>query len=159
MNYLKFLGLCLTCLLACARISAQTNKVPINEPNLNKPRLFDNLPDRIPVDKIELKKLLAGSFETGKQLPIRIAEKTMPDWNGKLISATSKYNNTIRTLIIHPGNFSGAALTLSSFTQPDGTVSFTGRIISFQHGDAYVLEKQDDQYYLIKKNYYDLINE
>jgi hypothetical protein len=61
--------------------------------------------------------------------------------------------------VIRSGNFNGATLTLSSSAQPDGAVKFTGRIISFKHGDAYELQNQNDQYILIKRNYYELINE
>jgi hypothetical protein len=61
--------------------------------------------------------------------------------------------------VIRSGNFNGATLTLSSSAQTNGAVRFTGRIISFQHGDVYELQNQNNQYILIKKNFYDLINE
>jgi hypothetical protein len=67
--------------------------------------------------------------------------------------------NNIHSVVIRSRNFNGATLTLSSSAQPNGTVKFTGRIISFQHGDLYELQNQNNQYILIKKNFYDLINE
>lgn len=159
MNYLKALGLCLTCIFVYANVSAQTSKIPLNEPDHNKPRLFKDLPDQIPVNIETINSLLNSKPENGRKVTIELAEKTLPGLSGEIISTTCKYNNTIRTLIIRPSNFSAATLTLSSFTNPDGAVSYTGRIISFQHGDAYVLEKRGEQYLLIKKDFHDLVNE
>ena len=81
----------------------------------------------------------------------------MSSFNGQVISRSD--DNTIHSVVIRSANFNGATLTLSSSAQPNGTVKFTGRIISFQHGDAYELQNQNDQYILIKKNFYDLMNE
>lgn len=158
MKNLKFLGLCLACFIVCARVSAQ-NKVPINEPDLKKPRLFAELPDRIALNITEVQNLFAGTTGSGKQVRIGLGDRQTAGLNGTIISDDSKYNNTIRTLIIRSTNFSGATLTLSSFTQPDGTVVYSGRIISFKHADLYELEKQNDQYVWVKKNFNDLVNE
>ena len=63
MKNLLLPGLCLLLLFACATTSAQ-NKIPVNEPDQNKPKLFTNLPDKIPVDINDLKNLITA--ETGK---------------------------------------------------------------------------------------------
>jgi len=158
MKYLKFSGLCLLYACICVTVSAQ-NKVPLNQPDYNKPALFNGLPDQIRVDISELQHLFSQPAETGKEISVSFTDKTIPVFSGKVISVASKYENTIRTLIIRSSNFSGATLTLSSSILPDGTVRYTGRIISFQHGDLYELQQQNDQYFLIKKKYNDLINE
>lgn len=77
---------------------------------------------------------------------------------GSIISSTLKYNN-IRSVIVRSSNFNGATLTLSSSTQTNGTVKLTGRLLSMQHGDLYELQRVNEQYFLIKKNFYDVINE
>jgi hypothetical protein len=143
----------------CVSVSAQNNKVPVNQPDYNKPSLFAGMPDQIRIDVSELENLLTQQPETGKNVAVTFADKAVPSFNGKIESVASKYNNTIKTLIIRSSNFSGATLTLSSSTLPDGTVRYSGRIISFKHGDLYVLEQQNQQYFLIKKKYNDLINE
>jgi hypothetical protein len=158
MRNLMSLGLGLVCIFICATAVAQ-NKAPLNEPDLNKPKLFADLPEQIAIDITELKSLLANNTRSGKDVTVSFTDKKVPAFSGKVIAAASKYQNTIQTLSIRSSNFSGATLTLSSFTLPDGTVSYTGRIISFSHGDAYMLEKRDDQYILIKKNFYDIVNE
>jgi len=65
----------------------------------------------------------------------------------------------MRSVVVRLSDFKGATLTLSSFTHPDGTVTYSGRIISFQHADLFELQYQNEQYFLIKKNYYELVNE
>jgi hypothetical protein len=160
MNYLKFLGLCLCCFLVCTGISAQNIKAPIRGSDPNKPKLFPNLPERIPVEMQEIQNLLADQPEAGRQIDVDLAERKQMTLSGKIVSSSVKYNNSIRTLIIRSSNFSGATLTLSSSIQPDGTVEYSGRIISFQHGDYYKLEKQDNnQYVLIKKNFHELVSD
>lgn len=158
MKHLKLSGLCLLFMFFCAVVSSQ-DRVPINEPDYNKPQLFKDLPDQIPVDMNELKSLITGNTETGRDVQLDLAGSKLSSFKGKVVSSASKYDNKMQSVVIRSSNFNGATLTLSSSTQPDGTVKYTGRIISFQHGDLYELEKQNDKYILVKKNYYDLINE
>lgn len=155
MKHLLLPGLCLSLLLCCADLPAQ-NKIPLNEPDTNKPALFTNLPDKIPVTIDDLQNLL--KLETGKDANLRLGQSNASGFQGKVVSKADTYNN-IHSVVIRSSNFNGATLTLSSFTHPNGTVKFTGRIISFQHRDLYELQNQNDQYILIKKNFYDLVAE
>ena len=41
----------------------------------------------------------------------------------------------------------------------DGSVRYSGRIISFQHADAYEINLENNQYVFVKKGFYDLVNE
>jgi len=154
MKNLLLPGLCLLLLFTCATAPAQ-NKIPVNEPDQNKPKLFTNLPDKIPVTITDLDRLL--SAENGKTVSFKFGQKNSNSFEGQVISKAD--DNTVHSVVIRFANFNGATLTLSSSAQPNGTVKFTGRIISFRHGDAYELQNRNDQYILIKKNYYDLINE
>ena len=157
MNYLKLYGFSLS-IIFCT-ISFAQNRVVLREPDLKKPTLFTTLPDKIPVDISELKSLFSNTAAKGKEVNVRFIDKKLPGFNGKIISATSKYNNTIRSVVVNSTRFNGATLTLSLSTTTDGTVRYSGRIVSFKHGDLYVLENQNDQYFLIKKKYHELINE
>ncbi|MBL7739521.1 MAG: hypothetical protein JNK14_09895 [Chitinophagaceae bacterium] len=156
MKNLTLSGICLALLLACTPSFAQ-EKIPVNEPDLNKPKLFSDLPDKIPVHLLDLQSFV--NTENGKQVSLKIPGNNNKGFDGKVIAAAAKYNNTIRSVVIRSADFNGATLTLSSSIQPNGTVKFTGRIISPKHGDLFELQKENDQYILVKKNYYDLINE
>jgi hypothetical protein len=155
MNNLKFLGLCLVCLVACIRVSAQPKASFNSFDNSRKPTLFSQLPERIAINTQDLEALFNGSSD----LSIQSSDRKSFTFSGKLIPSASKYDSKIRTLIIRSSNFSGATLTLSSSTLPDGTVEYSGRIISFKHGDLLVIQKEENEYFLIKKNFRDLIAE
>ncbi len=152
MKNLSLVGLCLSFIFSSSTLFAQA-PVPVNEPDLKKPLLFANLPDRIPLETAYLKSLFTGT--EGKEINMSLGKSQL---EGKVVSNISKYN-TIRSVTIRSSNFNGASLTLSSSTKTDGTVKITGRLLSLQHGDLYELEKEGEQYVLIKKNFYDLINE
>jgi hypothetical protein len=158
MNYLKLSGPGLLFLICCATGFAQ-NRATINEPGNNKPALFANFPDKIPVTIDELKSLFSNDAAKGKEAAISFADRKLPGFNGQLVSRASKYNNSIRSVVIRSTNFNGATLTLSSSTTTDGAARYTGRIISFQHGDLFVLQNENEQYFLIKKKFHEVINE
>jgi hypothetical protein len=159
MKNLKLSGLCLLCILFCATASAQ-GKVPLNEPDYNKPKMFGNLPDQIPVDLSELKNFINSSNAApGSEVKLRSINNKVAGFGGTIVSSASKFQNTMQSVVVRLDNFNGATLSLSSSVQPDGTVTYTGRIINFKSGDLYELQKINDQYFLIKKNYYELVNE
>ncbi len=123
-----------------------------------KPALFANLPDKIQFDITGLQELFSN-VAAAKEINAGFIEKNIPGFNGKIISATSKYNNTLHSVVVSSTRFNGATLTLSSTTTTDGTVRYSGRIVSFNHDDLYVLQKDEQQYFLIKKKFRELVNE
>ena len=140
MNSLKRSGPGLLFILLCCATGFAQNRSTINEPDYNKPALFSNFPDKIPVTIDELKSLFTTDAARGNAAAVNFVDKKLP-------------------VVIRSTQFNGATLTLSSSTTTDGAASYTGRIISFQHGDLFVLQRENDQYYLIKKKYHELINE
>jgi hypothetical protein len=157
MNYLNLYGFGLSFIFCCT-ISFAQDRVVLKEPDYNKPILFSNLPDKIPVETNELKNLFSKTAAKGNEINIGFIDKKLPGFNGKIISATSKYNNTLHSVVVSSTRFNGATLTISS-TTTDGTVRYSGRIVSFQHSDLYVLQKEEEQYFLIKKKFHELVNE
>jgi hypothetical protein len=150
--------LCLCTVFFSLCSSAQNEKDPtINDPDYNKPKLFSNLPDRIPVSIEEINALLDSPV--GFVASLRVADNSILQFNGQVVSKAAKYDNKVQSVVIRSTNFEGANLTISKILKEDGTITFTGRIISFKHGDLYVLQNIDGQFTLVKKNFYDLINE
>ena len=152
--------LVLCAIFSCITIltQAQEKPIPVNEPNYNKPKLFQNLPERIPVDASTLESLFSSELNrvasinlAGAQFEGNIASKTAPSVND--------VNQSSSTVIIKLSNYPGANFTINKISNTDGSTSYTGRIISFQHGDLFELQNQKGNWVLIKKNYYDLINE
>ncbi len=120
-----------------------------------KPALFYDLPDQLPLQPAVMQSLL--NTTTGQKVQITMSDKFT--YEGVVSSVTAKYNNTIHSVFIRSTNRPGAGFNLSQVTLPDGSVMYSGRIISFQSSDCFELKKIDDQYYLVKRNFNDLVND
>jgi len=145
--------ICLSLFLICQQSNAQTP--PVREPDMNRPSLFQNLPNKISCRINDLSALLES--ETGK--PVSFSFVNNLNFQGVVSSVASKSDNTLSSVVIRSTNFPGAALSFSRIKKEDGTFSYVGLIISFQHGDAYEISLENEQYYFVKKGFYDLINE
>lgn len=159
MNYRAYTGLVLIAFLFTTLANAQhKNHVRLNEPDLNRPRLFDKLPAEIPVSIAELNKLLSGEITAGRQASIGTeAEAKLSPFKGTIVSSAKDHQ--MRSVVIRSEAFNGATLTISSSTNADGTITYRGRIISFKHGDAYDLQQRDGLYYFVKKGFYEMVYE
>ena len=145
--------ICLFVFFVCMKSNAQTP--PVREPDMNRPSLFQSLPDKISCRITELTSLLQS--ETGNAVSISFTGNS--NFQGVVSSVASKFENTLQSIVIRSTNFPGAVLSFSKITKEDGTVSYVGRIISFQHGDAYEINQENGQYFFVKKGFYDLVNE
>ena len=145
--------ICLSLFLICQQSNAQTP--PVREPDMNRPSLFQNLPNKIICRINDLSTLLES--ETGK--PVSFSFVNNLNFQGVVSSIASKSDNSLNSVVIRSTNFPGAALSFSRIKKEDGTFSYVGLIISFQHGDAYEINLENGQYYFVKKGFYDLVNE
>lgn len=136
-------------------VAAKAQTPPVREPDMNRPTLFQNSPSRINCRVNELAGLLQKS--TGAEVSIIISENLV--FQGVVSSTAKMYDNKLQSVVIRSTNLPGAALSFSKIINEDGGVSFAGRIISFQHGDAYEITLENDQYVFVKKGFYDLVNE
>ena len=122
---------------------------------MNRPTLFQNLPNKISCRINDLSALLES--EIGQPVSFLLADNL--SFKGVVSSVASKFDNTLVSVVIRSTNFAGAALSFSKITKEDGTYNYVGRIISFQHGDAYEIRLENGQYFFVKKGFYDLVNE
>jgi hypothetical protein len=144
-------------LAAAFNVHAQDGNIPLNEPNYNKPLLFNLLPARIDLSAAKLEQLIGTPNGQPTQIPV--ASEQNPEITGEVIGAVAKYNNAIQSVVIRCIGFDGARLTLSKVNLPDGTAKYTGRILSIRYGDLFQLEQENGNWALVKKNFYALINE
>lgn len=153
---MKHLQTCSIILLfALFSLNSFAQNIPINEPNYAKPKLFQDLPERIPIQVSSLQNLLV--FPIGQTINVQLANNF--PLQGHIVSSANKYNNSIQSVVIMLTNRIGASLSLSKIKDSDGTVKYTGRIISMQHGDAFEISFENGQYFLVKKAFNDMINE
>ena len=145
--------ICLFVFFVCLKTNAQTP--PVREPDMNRPSLFQNLPEKISCPISDLSALLES--EIGKAISFSFTGSL--NFQGIVSSVASKFDNTLQSIVIRSTNFPGAALSFSKIKKEDGSISYVGRILSFQHGDAYEISKENGQYFFVKKGSYDLVNE
>lgn len=147
-------------LCACISIgglsAAAQEKVPVNEPDYNKPKLFGNLPDNIPVNINSIATSLLNSQE-GSNVSLVVSPSLTV--RGTIVS-TARNDANIQSVVVRLSNYNGTTFTLSRITNTEtGAISFTGRMLSMQSGDLYELRNSGQQYTLVKKTFYELINE
>ena len=157
MKNLRTTVLCAGFALCSLGSFAQNKTIPVNEPDYNKPKLFANMPDKIPVSADELNALFIT--QVGRPANLNAASDVQAKFEGEVISVSDQSVQGLQSILIRSTNFNGARMSFSKITQEDGTVKYTGRIISFKHGDLYELQNQQGQLVLVKRNFYDLINE
>ncbi len=157
MKNLRTAVLCAGIALCSLGSFAQNPTIPINEPDYNKPKLFANLPDRIPVSVDDMNSFF--NTQLGQTISLSLSTDVQTRFEGTVIALSGSNPDRIETIIIRSTNFNGARFTLSRITNADGSLSYTGRIISFQHGDLYELQNKNGVFVLVKRNFYDLVNE
>ncbi len=156
MKNLRTSVLCTCMILISFCAVAQDQKIPINNPDMNKPHLFDNLPAKISFNPETFIGL--GSKQKGSTISTNLSTDATVVFEGKLVSSSNDNGNT-QKIVIRSTNYPGATFSMSKVVKSDGTIIYTGRLLSFKHGDAFVLQKNNGQYELVKKNFYDLVNE
>ena len=149
------LGVC--CVLCCLWSSSQTThpsgKIPLNEPDNNKPKLFADLPDQIQFNPNDLSHLFGLKVGESVNVPIS-AEFT---FSGQVVSKAEEAKSS--SVVIKSTNRVGARLVFTKVIDADNSTKYIGRIISLQHGDSYEIVSENNQYYFKKKGLYDLMSE
>ena len=145
--------ICLSVFFIAIQANAQT--LPVREPEMNRPSMFLDLPQKIEVPLINLSILLQS--EMGKPVTFPFTENVI--FQGVVTSLASSDDNSVKSVVIKSTNFNGAVFSFSRIIKEDGVSTYVGRILSFQHGDAYEINMENGRYYFVKKSFYDLVNE
>lgn len=147
----------LTAGLVLATLHSYCQPSIVNEPNYNRPKLFQALPSQVPVSMVNLNRLFDA--QAGQHLEINLSDSVSFRFEGDINTVVNKYDDRIKTVVMRSVNYPGANLTVSRITDASGLFSYQGRIVSFGHGDLFQLQVINGNYVLIKKGYYDLVNE
>jgi hypothetical protein len=134
---------------------AAQEKIPINEPNYNKPKLFEDLPQKMNVAISDMEPLFDLSVGTPVMAKLT---KSFP-FKGTVVSKSGSSESPVRSVIIKSTTRKDAVLTFTKIKNQDGSFIYRGRIISKESIDAYEMVKENDQYVLEKKNYYEMVRE
>jgi hypothetical protein len=157
MKFLKTSALGVLLSVCMLQVAAQqdTKKLPVSQYDYNKPKLFKDLPDRINVPLKNFDNVF--DFEVGKSVDLPFASNF--EFSGTVVSKAEDVASNVKSIVIKSTNKVGATLALSRMINPDNTITYRGRIMSFKHGDAYEIANENGSYYLVKKGLYDLYEE
>jgi hypothetical protein len=157
MKFLKTSALGVLLSVCMLQVAAQqdTKKLPISQYDYNKPKLFKDLPDRINVPLKNFDNVF--DLEVGKSVDLPFASNFQ--FTGTVVSKAEDVASNVKSIVIKSTNKVGATLALSRMINPDNTITYRGRIMSFKHGDAYEIANENGSYYLVKKGLYDLYEE
>lgn len=153
---MKCLKTCACSALLClvfSVASAQKDQIRLNEPDYNKPKLFADLPERLPLEFSSMETLL--KLPIGATVNTRATER-LP-FNGTVVSKAE--DKDVQSVVVRLANRYGATLTFSKTRLSDGSFRYTGRIISLKHGDAYDVVPEGNGLMLKKKGLYDMFSE
>lgn len=139
--------------LATAAQALPTKKLPVNEPDYTKPKLFADLPDRIDFNPNDLLNLF--ELQPGQSVNVTIGPGFI--FAGDLISKSN--DNRSSSVVLRLTNRLGARLVFTRIKGENNSVKYLGRIISFKHGDCYEILSENDHYYFKKRSIYDVIAE
>jgi hypothetical protein len=152
MKSLKTLAVCVLLSVSCYTASAQN--LPLNEPDYNKPKLFNDLPAKFPVDMQAMDLLLEQS--NGRSVSVVLNNTTI---HGVVMSKSSETDTQLKSIVIKLTGRMDATFAISKVYNANGSTTFNGRIISRNHGDAYEITQENGVYILIKKTLHELISE
>ncbi|MFL5787544.1 MAG: hypothetical protein ACJ748_05795 [Flavisolibacter sp.] len=156
MKSMKNSAVCVLLLICWYGSQAQSDKkVPVTEPDYHKPLLFSDLPDRLLLQPSLLDTLF--KLEVGKELTSRISEQFL--LKGVVVSRSTDPNPSIQSVVIRCTNRRNSTFTFTRIVSKERLTGYSGRIISLSNGDAYEIKQENGNYYLIKKNLYDIISE
>ena len=153
-NVLSY-ALCVILVIMTTHANAQIqNKLPITEPDYQKPKLFNNLPSILTLNVGQVNAAL--NKQDGAEVDIQLADQL--SIQGVIISSSDKKNGHQKSIVVKCTNWPGTYLTLSS-NDKNSDLNINGRLLSRQYGDAFEIEKKNGNYYLQKINLYDLLSE
>ncbi len=136
-------------------VSAQEFKLPVNEPNYNQPKLFNDLPPKMNLHMDGLEHLFHQPAEASVSFHLSDIFK----FEGTIISRSVSGDTLVQSIVIRCSNRPGAVFTLTRTQDKSGALTYVGRIMNFNNIDAYVIGMEKGEYVLIKKNLYDLLSE
>ncbi|MER3497329.1 MAG: hypothetical protein C4308_01175 [Chitinophagaceae bacterium] len=141
------------CAVLCTTVGlAQNQQIPLNEPDYNKPKLFNDLPESFVIDTANMVSLF--QLQVGQTVTIPLTANF--SYAGVVVSKSS--DQSYNSIVIKSTNRQGASFTFSRVFEEYG-VKYIGRMMSLQHSDAFEIVFENNQYHFKKKGLYDLYAE
>lgn len=152
---MKILTNGILCLFFSCTFVAATAQPPINEPDYNKPKLFQDIPERLNVRLHDFEKLLEAPLGKSINIPLH----GMASLNGHVVSKSEITDTKVQSVVVKLTNRKGANFTFTRILNDEGQFEYSGRIISREHGDCLEIVLDHGQYVFRKVGLHDLLAE
>jgi hypothetical protein len=147
----------ITCLLAfflgASSFASAQKMAPQREPDYSKPKLFLSMPLIVPVVLQQLDSLLLQP--EGKPVTLHLGAGY--EFQGQVVSRSNGFDKTLSSMVVRMTGPAALTLSLSRRTTDVGA-QYTGRLISYEHGDALELVADAGGYHFEKRGLYDLLS-
>ncbi|HRE52184.1 MAG TPA: hypothetical protein PK339_12225 [Flavitalea sp.] len=137
----------LLCLLPCAVAWAQQTRLPLHQKKTDKPLLFAALPERFECDAAEISALF--SREINERFSTSLSDRLLLEG---LVIDKMLDNRGVLSVNIRLQNYDNALFNLTLRLQANNTASIQGRILHPRYGDALMLTKENNTFYLYKRD-------
>lgn len=155
MKILKTIATGVLLIVCTQHSSAQSQTIPLNEPDYNKPKLFADLPQKMTLNLLQLEALF--NLPVGAAIDAQVSGNFR--FQGTVVSRSDAQDPSVKSIVLRSSNRQGATFTVTKRTNEDGSSAYIGRMISMKHGDAYELILENGAYILNKTGLYDLFSE
>jgi hypothetical protein len=153
MKKLKSGAICV--LLTICYAGAVAQNPPSSKADFEKPALFSDLPEKLDVNIPALEALL--DLSAGQSINVPLGRSFT--LQGVIISKSDANDPNVKAVVIKSSNRKGATLTFTRIRKEDGSFSYLGRMLSYNHRDAFEITFENGQYFLKKKKSLDIFNE
>jgi ABC-type transporter MlaC component len=157
MKILKTGAICVLACLCYVHTAAQQNQQPAvtEKSGYVKPRIFADLPSKLQLNVSMLENML--NDEVGTRVSFALGQGYQ--FQGLVVSKSDAIDKHTRTVVVKATNRQGVALTFTRHTNDDGTYTYSGRMLSFKHGDAFEIMEEAGHLVMVKKDQHDLLEE
>ncbi|MDQ3683517.1 MAG: hypothetical protein M3352_10685 [Bacteroidota bacterium] len=153
MKKIKSATICLLLSICCIGAVAQIH--PSTKADYEKPAMFSDLPEKLNLNIPSLEAML--DLSAGQSIQVPLGRSFI--LKGVIISKSDANDLNVKSVVIKSNNRKGATLTFTRSRKEDGSFSYLGRMLSYNHNDAYEIIFENGQYFLTKKKLLDIINE
>jgi hypothetical protein len=141
--------LCLWGIVACMLTTLHANcqnSPPLNQHPVEKPALFNQLPEKVSCSTASLQNIFSASANSNITIAISAALKLEGTVLAKVAVTPEQLSINIRC-----SNYQDALLNISRITEANGSFSYIGRMVSPRHGDVLLLWQENGQYSFIRQ--------
>jgi hypothetical protein len=153
MKTFKFITVGVLFTLSYFYSSAQQERIPVNQPNYNQPRLFEDVPQKVDLRITDMETLF--DYPVGSSVSAKFSKGFY--LQGTVVSKSD--DASVKYLVIKSVNRRDAVFTFTKIINKDGSFTYKGRILSKNNSDAFEVVKENGQYFLQKKNYNEMVTE